>query len=227
MEFCSESLFLHLCLVQYCLCFSSLQLQCFRFQIEVFDLLGYNLYRVIEMDLLSFSCMWTSSFPRTIHSYATLSRVHFFFCLFIKYWVARPMSSHIWIFYCIPLVYMFDFVLVPHFSVTTGVFLLVWTNDSLRILLFFFPQDCLSGILSGFICILGFFFCKGLWYFDWDYIDSGNFYKISSPDPLTQNGFHFLGSQSFSSIIYNFHCRGLLSPSLSLFQDIFLPLILL
>lgn len=138
MEFCSESLFLHLCLVQYCLCFSSQQLQCFRFQIEVFDLLGYNLYRVIEMDLLSFSCMWTSSFPGTIHSYATLSQVHFFFCLFIKYRVAIPMSSHIWVFYCIPLVYMFDFVLLPHFSVTTGVFLLVWNNDSLRILLFFF-----------------------------------------------------------------------------------------
>lgn len=51
------------------------------------------------------------------------------------------MSSHIWVFYCIPLVYMFDFVLVPHFSVTVGVFLLVWSNDSLRILLFFFPSE--------------------------------------------------------------------------------------
>lgn len=138
------------------------------------------------MDPLSVFCMWTSSFPETIHSYATLSQVHFFFCLFIKYWVAIPMSSHIWVFYCSPLVYMFDFVLVPHFSVTAGVFLLVWSNDSLRILLFFSPQDWLSGILSGSICILGFFFfCKGLWYFDWDYIDSGNLYKISSPDPLT------------------------------------------
>lgn len=155
------------------------------------------------------------------------SQVHFFFCLFIKYWVARPMSSHIWIFYCIPLVYMFDFVLVPHFSVTTGVFLLVWTNDSLRILLFFPSGLFIWDSFWFHMHFRIFFFCKGLWYFDWDYIDSGNFYKITSPDPLTQNGFHFLGSQSFSSIICNFHCRGLLSPSLSLFQDIFLPLILL
>lgn len=127
------------------------------------------------------------------------------------------MTAHIWVFYCSLLAYMLIFVLVPYCFITIAVILIIWTSSFLRISSFF-PSGLLwlPGILSDSLYILG-FSVKDCGYFDQNCIDPFGkmiiFTRIILLIHKHRAAFYFLGSQYFSSVSYNFHCRCLSPPS--------------
>lgn len=121
-----KSLFLYRCLVED---YSCLVLVVSEFMVytKVFGSFGVDFTKVIDMDLISFLCMWTSHFPCTICRRWWFSKsvfgsfvqdLHLLLCPSNLLWIFLNIQTHD--FYELIICYYFKTLSLSTFSVTSG-----------------------------------------------------------------------------------------------------------